>query len=78
VVETLEEIKEQLRRVQTDPSVDLLQSFASMLHQEQRRFANALLTVGQCNEVIARQSATLVEQSRTIQELRTKIAELSA
>ena len=72
-LETLVEIKERLRKLQSDPSVDFLEVCASMLHQEQRRFANALVTIGQCNEVVERQTTTLLEQSRKISRLEAEL-----
>jgi hypothetical protein len=77
-METLVEIEERLRKLQSDRSVDLIQSFASMLHQEQRRSANALVTIGQCNEVVARQTATLLDQTREISRLEMELAKLRA
>ncbi len=73
-LETLVEIEERLRKLQSDPTVDLIRAFDSMLHQEQRRYANALVTIGQSNEVVERQTATLLEQSRQISKLEMDLA----
>jgi hypothetical protein len=74
VTGTLEEIKKQLKELQKDPKVDLIQVFAVMIHQEQQRYADALTTIDQYSEMLSRQSATNLEQNTTILELRAEIA----
>jgi hypothetical protein len=71
---TLEEIKKQLKELQKDPKVDLIQAFAVMIHQEQQRYADAITTIDQYSEMLSRQSATNLEQNTTILELRAEIA----
>jgi hypothetical protein len=75
---TLQDIKSELREMQKDPRVDLIQVFAVMLHQEQQRYATALVTIEQGNAAIQAQNATLVKQNITILELRAEIARLHA
>ena len=75
---TLDDIKNELKEMQKDPRVDLIQVFAVMLHQEQQRYANALTTIEQGNAAIQAQNATLLKQNITILELRAEIARLRA
>jgi hypothetical protein len=75
---TLEDIKSELREMQKDPKVDLIQVFAVMLHQEQQRYANALVTIDQGSAAIQAQNAILLKQNITILELRAEIARLKA
>jgi hypothetical protein len=78
VMGSLQDIKNQLLEMQKDPRVDLIQVFAVMIHQEQQKYANALVTIEQGNAAIQAQNATLLKQSTTILELRAEIARLRA
>jgi hypothetical protein len=75
---TLEDIKNELREMQKDPRVDLIQVFAVMLHQEQQRYADALTTIDHYTETISRQSATLLARNTSILGLEAEIARLRA
>jgi hypothetical protein len=73
---TLEDIKNDLRQMQRNPRVDLIQVFAVMLHQEQQRYADALTTIDHYTETISRLNATLLARNTSILELKAEIARL--
>jgi hypothetical protein len=73
---TLEDIKNDLREMQRNPKVDLIQVFAVMLHQEQQRYADALTTIDHYTETISRLNATLLARNTSILELKAEIARL--
>jgi predicted RNase H-like nuclease (RuvC/YqgF family) len=82
-METVEEIEAQLRNL--PKGVDPIKAAASEIHHErrahegtQRQLARTQGELGQCSVTVGKQNERLIEQNRTIKELRVELAELRA
>lgn len=84
-METIEQIKDRLRKLRDKPGVDLVEEFAPMLYAERQEHARTSSVLAQCqttlgrlNEQVVEQSRAINQQSKTINEQNTNISKLEA
>jgi chromosome segregation ATPase len=82
-METIEEIEAQLRNL--PEGVDPIKAAASEIHRERRahagtqgQLARTQGELAQCSVTVGKQNEQLIQQNRTINELRVELAELRA
>jgi hypothetical protein len=75
-MESIEEIEAQLRN--PPKGVDPIKAAASEIHRERRAHAGTQFQLAQCSVTVGKQNEQLLEQNRTINNLRAELAELRA